>query len=71
MAKLLFGISVNNESELKTALIKKEIGHLPNAEMDLFENQFVTQEKAKRGNLVINELFAGIDEEMVKDISHN
>jgi hypothetical protein len=59
-----FGIFVNHESELKNDLIKKDLGHLPNAEQDLFVTEFVTVEKSRKGNDLINGMFAAIDKDI-------
>lgn len=61
MPKVIFGITINNESELKNALIKNEIGYLPNAESDLFTTSFVSPEKTKRGSELIFQMFADME----------
>lgn len=63
MTKEIFGITINSKPELNNALIKEQIGHIPNTEIDLFKTEFVTDEAVKVGTDLANSLFAEDDKE--------
>lgn len=65
--KQIFGITINSKPELNTALIKEEMGHIPNTERNLLETDFITDESVKAGNEMANQLFAQSDKEFRKD----
>jgi hypothetical protein len=61
-----FGIKINSKPELKTDLIKRTLGHIPNSERNLLETEFITEESVKAGNDAFNQMNAELDKDFKK-----
>jgi hypothetical protein len=64
MTKQILGVTINSKKELNSALIKEEIGHIPNTEIDLLNTEFITEESLESGNKISFSLFAKMDKEI-------